>query len=297
MKVLSNFVYHLNLLMYRTVLILFLLSSFTAKAQVTLPAFFGVQAKAKIFDPTGWQILMRVDGKKSSSSWPSSASRTSLASPGYTDFRTATSANTGATSRTVIGNTVGVYEAFFSKKNITKIALVDGSSSNLNPASHSNFLIYDLVESTGNESIYDILLRLDTYLMNNASIAGNDAVWGSSSVINLTAGVNGYSGLLSSYGGTSFKTNDNQYPGKFVLMGINREYDNDIQALCAFSGDLNSGKGDAWRGDNPLQSFWSYWGHDFHSNSQTQRMGSSYQSVPGTATVAAWTGAVYLLAF
>lgn len=291
--------HHMTKPMIRNGAMLFfaLLFCIKAQSQIMLPSYFGVQAKAKVFDPTGWQILMRVDGKKSASTWPSSTSRNSLASPGYADFRTATAGTTGASSREFIGNSVGVYQAFFSKKNITKIALVDGSSSNLNPASHTNFLIYDLVESTGNESIYDILLRLDTYLMNNTGIQNNDAIWGNASVLNLTAGTNGYSGLLSSYGGTSFKTNDNQYPGKFVIMGINRDSDNDIQALCAFSGDLNVGKGDAWRGDNPSQTFWSYWGNDFHSNNQTQRIGSSYQSVPGTASGASWTGSVYLLAY
>ncbi len=80
-------------------------------------------------------------------------------------------------------------------------------------------------------------------------------------------------------------------------MGINRDSDNDIQALCAFSGDLQSGKEDAWRSTNPGQTFWSYWGHDFHSDSTTQRIGNSYQSPPGIPTGVSYSGDVALMAY
>src|SRR5690606_29758822 len=93
----------------------------------------------------------------------------------------------------------------------------------------------------------------------------------------------GYSGLLSDSDGTGFITNNAGLPtpDKFCVMGINRDSDNDIQALCAFSGNLQSGKSDSWRGVSPAQTFWSYWGHDFHSNSQVQRIGNSLQTAPG----------------
>jgi hypothetical protein len=235
---------------------------------------------------------LRWDGKKLSTK-----TDTTLGSPGTSTFMTMTATSTGANTRTSLGNAEGLYNAFFQKKNITKIAFVDGSGNNLNPTSHTNYLIYDLVESTGNESINDILKRLDIYQRDSTLFHRDDSVWGSPSVINFTAGINGYSGLLSASGGSGFNTNSGVVPGRFCVMGINRDSDNDIQALCAFNGDLNVGKGDSWRGDNPLETFWSYWGHDFHSSSATQRIGSTRQTAPGVATSATWTGAVYMLAF
>ena len=237
-----------------------------------------------------WEILMRVDGKKVSSI------NSDLGSPGSATFMTMTETSTGANNRTSIGNSVGLYKAFFNKKNITKIAFIDGSGSVI-PNTNTNYLIYDLVESTGNETINDILKRLDIYQRDAPLFHGNDSVWGSPSVLNHTAGTDGYSGLLSASGGSGFSANSGGIPGRFCVMGINRDSDNDIQALCAFTGNLQSGKGDSWRGNNPAQTFWSYWGHDFHSNSSTQRIGSSLQTYPGVATGASWTGSVYLVAF
>ena len=243
---------------------------------------------------------MLVTGKKTA---PSGTRQTSLGSPGTSSFPSITAANTSASARTSLGAGEGLYNAFFTQSGITKVAFVDGSGNSLDPTTHTNYLVYDLVESTGSESIAEILKRLDEYQRTASGFQNNDSVWGSNSVINHTAG---YSGILSSYGGTAFKTNTNgmssgisQYPDRFALMGINRESDNDIQALAAHWGNLSttSGKGDAWRGQDPRQTFWSYWGNDFHSNSQTQRIGSSYQTSPGVATGATWSGDVYLLAF
>jgi hypothetical protein len=239
-----------------------------------------------------WEILMATSGYK-----PQTTYYTALGSPGSSTFETITASSTSADNRNYIGDGFGLYNGFFVKKNITKIALVDGSSSSLNPTSHTNYLIYDLVESTGEEAIYDILLRLNNYQKNNASFSRDDSVFGDPSVLNFTAGLNGYSGTLSTSGGTSFKSNDGTTPEKFVFMGINRDSDNDIQALCSFSGNLNLGKGDSWRNENPSQTFWSYWGHDFHSDSRTQRIGYSKQTSPGIATGVTYSGNVYLLAF
>jgi hypothetical protein len=245
---------------------------------------------------------MLVSGKKTALS--STAPRqTALGSPGTSTFSSITTASTNATSRTALGNGEGLYSAFFNQSNITKVAFVDGTGSSLDPTSHNNYLIYDLVESTGSESFATILNRLDSYQRTASPFHGNDTVWGSNSVLNHTAG---YSGTLSASGGSDFKTTASgmvnsipQIPDRFVLMGINRDSDNDIQALAAYWGNLSttSGKGDSWRGENPFQTFWSYWGHDFHSNSQTQRIGSSLQTSPGVATGASWTGNVYLLTY
>ena len=253
---------------------------------------------------SGWQILMMYVGKKTSSTNWIGASfnslRLSMASPGTSAFGTASigATSSNAISRTKIGDGQGVYQAFFLQKNITKIAFIDGTG-NLEPTTNTNYLVYELVESTGQESVYDLLRRLDEYQRTAANFAANDLLWGTASVRYHTAGLTGYSGLLVATGGSGFKDNrtPSTYPDKFVFMGINRDSDNDIQALCAFSGNLSSGKADAWRLDNPSQTFWSYWGNDFHTNSQTQRIGSSLQTAPGVAIGASWTQSVYLLAY
>ena len=229
---------------------------------------------------------MRYTGKKlSSTQWTSTTFqdlRVSMGSPGTAAFMSMTSTSTSASSRTTIGNNQGLYSAFFTQTNITKIALVDGSSSSTNPTTHTNYLIYDLVESSGSESINDILKRLDIYQRDAPFFHNNDTVWGTPSVRNHTAGINGYSGLLSASGGTAFLSNNGTVPGRFCVMGINRDSDNDIQALCAFSGNLNTGKGDSWRNQNPSQTFWSFWGHDFYRDSKTiERIGASLQTAPG----------------
>lgn len=255
-----------------------------------------------------WEIVMHYEGKKvTSAQWTSAASaslRTSMGSPGTSAFMTMTENSTAADTKTDFGDGVGLYTAFFNKTDITKVAFVDGSSNSLNPTDHNNYLIYELVETTATESFDDILKRLDIYQRDAANFQANDTVWGASSVLNHTAGTNGYSGLLIASGGLGFVTTTagmsggiRQIPDKFVVMGINRDSDNDIQALCAFWGNLQTGKGDSWRNTDPFQTFWSYWGNDFHSNSKTQRIGSSLQTAPGVATNALWTGSVYMLAY
>ena len=242
---------------------------------------------------SGWQILMATTGLKTSETLSDPFARI-----GTTGFREANFQSSGAITRTAFGDGGGVYANFFLKTGITKIALVDGSGTLSDPTSNTNYLIYDLVSSTGSETIYDIIRRLDYYLQTNTPFHTNDTVYGSPAVTNFTAGANGYSGLLTSNGGSGFRDNDGDLPDKFVIMGINREADNDIQALCSYSGNLLSGKGDQWRNNNPLETFWSYWGNDFHANSQQQRPGREKGTNPGIGDgVASYTGPVYLLAF
>jgi hypothetical protein len=255
-----------------------------------------------------WEIVMHYEGKKlTAAQWTSATSaslRTSMGSPGTSTFMTMTETSTGANTKTNFGDGVGLYGAFFNKTNIAKVAFVDGSSTSLDPTQHTNYLIYELVETTATESFNNILKRLDIYQRDAPAFQNNDIVWPSPSVLNHTAGTTGYSGLLIASGGGDFKTTNigmpsgiPQIPDKFAVMGINRDSDNDVQALCAFWGNLQTGKGDSWRNQNPSQTFWSYWGQDFHSNSTTQRIGSTLQSAPGVATGATWTGSVYMLAF
>jgi hypothetical protein len=255
--------------------------------------------------PSGseWEILLRYNGKKvTSPSWTPSLLRTNIGDPGTTLFRSASITSTTASSRTTFGDSQGLYPAFFNKTGITRIAFVDGTSNSTDPTTHTNYLIYNLVESTAAESIYNILDRLDRFQQTASNFTNNDSiVWTASSARFHSAGLNGYSGLLVASGGTDFRTNTTPaaVPTRFVIMGINLDSDNDIQALCAFTGTLavGSGKGDVWRGENPSQTFWSYWGNDFHSNSQTQRIGNSLQTTTGVSTGATYTGSVYLLAF
>lgn len=238
----------------------------------------------------GWNILMRTDGNKNLIT----STDSKFASPGSTSFRSATLASTGANSRLVIGDEAGVYPAFFLQKNITKIAIIDGSAGHvMNPAAHTNYVIYNLVESTGNESIYDILLRLDGVSIGSASSYTNP------SVLNYTAGTNGYSGLMESSGGTAFRTttfgdsgNTNVVPDKFCVAGFNLQLDVDSHVLCTYAGNLQSGKGDSWRGSNPSESFWSYWGMDF-----TNKISAGVSTYPGVATGSSYSGVVYLMAF
>ena len=235
-----------------------------------------------------WEIIMHTSGYAVNSSV--------FGSLGTTTFKSITASSTGASSRTSFGNGTGLYNAFFTKKNITKIALVSGNGSLSDPTSHSYYVIYDLVGSTGNESLYEIINRLDTYNLNSASWAGNDGLYGSPSVTNFTAGSSGYSGLASS-SSYNFTAYGGAFPDKFCIWGVNRDSDNDTQVLCAFSGNLQTGKGDAWRGASASQSFWSYWGNDWHSNTQNQTISRGAQTYTGLINGATNIGNVYLMAF
>lgn len=247
----------------------------------------------------GWEPLIRFDGKKATITTQASAS---FGWPGSTTFRTITASNTGAENRTTMSESIdalGLYNAFFTQTGITKVAFVDGTSTSKEPTDHTNYLIYDLYESTSGESFSDILLRLDEYQRTTTPLFDAlDNVWNSPSVINHTAS---FSGLLTTSGGSSFTTNatGTPFPDKFCVMGINQASDNDIQAICAYYGSLqNTGsKGDSWRGNNPAETFWSYWGNDFHSNSQTQTIGSSYQTQVGIPTGCSYSGTVYFMGY
>ena len=240
-----------------------------------------------------WKIIMRTSGKKNQTSVG-----TSFGNPGTSTFRSITASSTGASSRTSFGDAVGLYDAFFTKTGITKIALVSGDGNVGSITSHSQYIIYDLVESSGSESLYDIIKRLDEYNRVNASWANNDSLFGASSVINFTAGTNGYSGTKVGSSTAGIATEDGVTPDKFCIWGINRDSDNDTQVLCAYSGHLQAGKGDQWRGGQPKQSFWSYWGNDWHSNSVSQTIGAATQSNPGIGdSVSTYVGDIYLMAF
>ena len=226
----------------------------------------------------GWEILMATNGK------PNHANNLQeFAYTGNNNFRSATESSTGANSRTAIGDGTGLYSAFFNKTGITQIALASDHTggTGLNPTVNFNrYIVYDLVSAT-TKSIYNILLDLDTYNINNSGWQNNDSVFGANSVENFVAG-NYHSGTMSADSGHFKDNTNNQTPTKFVMWGVNRDSDNDTQALCAYYGNLQSGKSDSWRGNSPRETFWSYWGNDWHTNTQTRTISRDSQTYPGT---------------
>jgi hypothetical protein len=250
-----------------------------------------------------WEIIMKTDGTKTTSS------ASSFGNPGTSTWQSCTASSTGANGRTAIGDAVGLYNAFFTKTGITKVALVSGDGSISDPTSHSHYIVYDLVSSgTGSESLNQIIKRLDTATRNNFTGVANwgrdDSRFQSSSVTDFTGGVNGYSGtssVASSQSGGNFQTNTGTtFPDKFCIWGINNDSDNDTQVLCAYSGTLanGNGKSDSWRNNNPSHTFWSYWGNDWHSTNADQTIGAAKQTDPGIASGArGYNSTVYLMAF
>tara|TARA_R110002126_G_scaffold73946_3_gene184557 strand:- start:9531 stop:10274 length:744 start_codon:yes stop_codon:yes gene_type:complete len=228
-----------------------------------------------------------------------------FASHGTSSFLTATPASSGADTRAAFGDGTGVYGGFFNTTNITKFALVNGTGSLQDPASNTKYAIYDaLDDGTGTESIYDVLSRIGGALVtssylgvpSHASTAG-DALVQTNSTTEIT-GNNAYSALVSSSsGGTGWGNSGGAVPDKFVVYGESFSSDHDWQALCAFSGTLasNSGKADGWRGATPAQTYWTFGGGDFNSNSATLNIAGGNMTtgtgVPSSATP------VYLLAF
>ena len=225
----------------------------------------------------GWEILMATNAKANHSN-----NQQQFAYTGNNNFRSATESGTGANGRTAIGDGTGLYSAFFNKTGITQIALASDHTggTGMNPtANFSKYIVYDLVSAT-TKTMYNIILDLDTYNINNAQWQNNDSVFGANSVENFVAG-NYHSGTMSADSGDYKDNTQNQTPTKFVIWGINRDSDNDTQVLCSYYGNLQNGKSDSWRGSSPRETFWSYWGNDWHSNSQQQTISRGSQTQPG----------------
>ena len=240
--------------------------------------------------PGEWEIIVAASSKANHNSID-----TQFRTAGV-EFRTSTAANTGANNRTAFGDGSGVYNGYFTKQNITKVAFVDGSGNLSDPTSHTKYIVYELVESTGAQSIYELLLSLDSYNLNNPSWHGNDTVFGADSATNFVAGSAKSGSVILDSG--DYTDEDGDQPDKFCIWGVNRDGDNDTQVLCAFSGDLTTGKGDAWRNSNPKETFWSFWGNDWHSNTQNQTISKATQTPPGyQPSLGSGLGLVYLIAF
>ena len=241
-----------------------------------------------------WSILMHTANNKGSES----GGTTKYGNTGSTTWQSITANSTGADGRTAFGDGQGLYNSFFTKTGITKVALVDGTGNMNDMTSHNNYLVYDLVGSgTGSETMYQILYRLDQYNLNNPSWAGSagQGQFVTDSCTNFTAAA-AVSGNLTATSGTweanfdapaplSPSPSTRKQPHAFCIWGVNRDSDDDTQVLCAYAGDLSNGcgKADSWRGTDPRQSFWSYWGNDWHSNSQNQTISRGKQSDPGVA--------------
>ena len=199
-----------------------------------------------------------------------------FASPGTSNFASSTASGTGASTRT---SGLGVYDAFFNKVGITKIALCGTDYNGSDPTTSSAYNIYDLVATT-TKSLFQTLKDLDSYKQSNSNFAGSSGQnFPTDSVDNFVSG-NAVSGTLVQSAG-SMVAEGGAAASSFCVYGINQDSDRDTQALCFYSGNLTSGKGDAWRGVTPKETLFTYWGNDFHTNSQTQRIGNERQSFPG----------------
>tara|TARA_B100000925_G_scaffold215928_1_gene165118 strand:- start:1767 stop:2573 length:807 start_codon:yes stop_codon:yes gene_type:complete len=227
----------------------------------------------------GWEILMATLQKTTySSNAPQKFGYT-----GNNQFKSITENSTGANSRTGVGDGDGLYSAFFNKTGITQIAIVNDhkGGSGINPTTDFNrYIVYDLVSAT-TKTMYNIINDLDTFNRNNSSWAGNDSLYGANSVENFVAG-NYHSGTMSADSGHFKDSTQSQTPTKFVIWGVNRDSDNDTQVLCSYYGNLQNGKSDSWRGNSPRETFWSYWGNDWHSNTQSQTISQGSQTPPGS---------------
>ena len=239
---------------------------------------------------------------------------TSTGSGDYTNdnsWKDMTMANTGAEDRVQSGDGHGLYRAFFECEDISTIGYVafpsgatiptdltnqlDSASSGTGFSSDSYFSThsikirtYSLYEANSTSSVDGTVFE-NLLAINNKLRAGSpsdyyqahskDNIFGTRATKNLTAHTDGSDAGSTDGFNYSYDGLDNS--NNFCFWGINRDSDNDTQALCFFGGSLHSGKGDAWRGANTHSSLWSYWGDDFHDDSQKRRIGYGMQTTPG----------------
>lgn len=254
-----------------------------------------------------WAVIMATSDTKSSFD---SNNLPIFANPGNSGFRTATAASTGASARSSYGDGQGVYDAFFNLVEVEAVALTDGTGILSDPTTATNYAIYEPDytngrETTGSESLYDILLRIDTAFRNGTYLGVSDhsGVSGDSQVeavspgmTELVGGINGYSAKLTQGSGSFGGTTISGLPDNFCVWGENFDSDHDSQALCFYDGtlELGNGKGDDWRRQIPTFTAWSYWGRDLNSSSVNQTISESVETPPGANT---FSGTVYVLAF
>jgi len=169
-------------------------SGIPSSGTISLNQFYGASGDT-------WEIIMHTDGYKGSGN--NIGNSTAFGETGTSNFKTHNATSTGAYNRRQIGHGVGLYAAFFYKKNIKQFALISGSGGQNNLqsySSHSSYHVWntfgadrDGYTDTGNESLHEIIDRLDTYNLNNANWGGNDSPFNGTSIRNFTAGPAGYS--------------------------------------------------------------------------------------------------------
>ena len=169
-------------------------SGIPGSGTISLNQFYGASSDT-------WEIIMHTDGYKGSGN--NIGNSTAFGETGTSLFKTHNATSTGAYNRRQIGHGVGLYAAFFYKKNIKRFALISGSGGQNNLqsySSHSSYHVWDTFTAdrdrytdTGNESLHEIIDRLDTYNLNNANWGGNDSAFTGKSIRNFTTGTNGYS--------------------------------------------------------------------------------------------------------
>jgi len=197
---------------------------------------------------------------------------------GRCDFHSHTASDSGAATRVVGGGQDGFYNAAYTMKNMTKVALVGVSGSDTvdltDPTNSTNHLVYDLVGTSGDSTDADAGLgdtTLIDFLQDRAAYNRNNPVWhgdggagapnnqlfNGPDCRNFTSGGGsktqaGYSGKLissagkmhpigvsaSDGGGASIMTS--VYPDYFCFWGINLQSDHDTQVCCAYYGNGNN---------------------------------------------------------
>lgn len=215
---------------------------------------------------------------------------------GTSNFQNSTIDGTGARNRTTFGQGVGVYHAYYSVRNFNYYALVSGNGNHTNVTSHSHYVGWQATSyPSGSQSMYQILRSIDV-ANNQGNRAGQNYNQG-----NPATGIigSGHPPTGTRYTGNGdYRCNNGSFANNFVVWGINHDSDDDSQALCAYDGNLSSGKMDSWRGTNPPETMWSVWGDDFHSSSPSQRMSNAGQGGGGWTTGAGRPQElVYLMGF
>ena len=208
---------------------------------------------------------------------------------GRGEFQAHTESDSGAASRTEAGDGDGLYSAAYNKTGLTKVALVgnDGTVDLTDPTNSSNYLVYDLVGTSGNTTDADagtgtytlisLLQALSAYNRSQASWSGdggspsypNNQLFNGPNCRNFTSGGSqsnateaGYSGLLSASAGKmrnitsgtdgtgNNKIDTTYYPRFFCFWGINLDSDHDTQVCCAFGSASNGGFNSLGRPNN-----------------------------------------------
>ena len=221
-----------------------------------------------------WFILMATSQDKGTS-----LQATQFGSIGTGSFQNQTIDTTGARNRTTFGQGTGVYHGFYSVRNFQYYGLVSGNGNHTNISTHSYYVGWQATSyPSGAQSMHQILRSIDSGLA-STNRAGQNYNQG-----------NPGTGIIGSghpptgtrfTGSSSYRCNNGSVANNFVIWGINHDSDDDSQVLCAYDGNLSSGKMDSWRGTNPPQTMWSVWGDDFHSNSSSQRISNAGQGGGG----------------